>query len=89
MLSLNVIGKKHNKYINDRPQNGLWAGPSLLRSSAHYVSVGNLKRGNILNMDTIGIIGFIFGLAALYRVVKLEKVLKENGVIDKDFDINK
>jgi hypothetical protein len=40
-------------------------------------------------MDAIGIIGFIFGLAALYRVVKLEKVLKENGVIDKDFDPNK
>jgi len=40
-------------------------------------------------MDAIGIIGFIFGLAALYRVIKLEKVLKENAVIDKDFDINK
>jgi len=28
-----------NQYINDRPQKSLWAGPSLLRSSAHYVSV--------------------------------------------------
>ncbi len=42
-----------------------------------------------MSMDALGIIGFIFGLAALYRVNKLEKVLKENGVIDKDFDINK
>jgi hypothetical protein len=51
--------------------------------------ITNLKRGNILNMEAIGIIGMIFGLAALYRVNKLEKVLKENGVIDKGFDINK
>jgi hypothetical protein len=51
--------------------------------------ITNLKRGNILNMEAIGIIGMIFGLAALYRVNKLEKVLKNNGVIDKDFDINK
>jgi hypothetical protein len=29
----------HNKYINDRPQKGLRAGPSLLRSSSHYVMV--------------------------------------------------
>ena len=28
-------------------------------------------------MDGIGIIGMIFGMAALYRVYKLEKVLKE------------
>ena len=28
-----------NKAIKDRPQKGLWAGPSLLRSSAHYVGV--------------------------------------------------
>ena len=40
-------------------------------------------------MDTIGIIGFIFGIVALYRVVKLEKRLKESGALDKDFDINK
>ncbi len=42
-----------------------------------------------MNMDSIGIIGMIFGLAAFYRVYKLEKVLKEKGIIDKDFDINK
>ena len=40
-------------------------------------------------MDGIGIIGMIFGMAALYRVYKLEKVLKEKGVLDKDFDIKK
>lgn len=40
-------------------------------------------------MEAIGIIGMIFGLSALYRVCKLEKVLKESGVLDKNFDINK
>ena len=40
-------------------------------------------------MEAIGIIGMIFGLAAFYRVYKLEKILKENGVLDKDFNINK
>jgi len=40
-------------------------------------------------MDALGIIGFVFGIAALYRVVKLEKLLKESGALDKDFDINK
>jgi len=42
-----------------------------------------------MNMEAIGIIGMIFGLSAFYRVYKLEKVLKESGVLDKDFDINK
>jgi len=41
------------------------------------------------NMEAIGIIGMIFGLSAFYRVYKLEKVLKESGVLDKNFDINK
>ena len=40
-------------------------------------------------MDEIGIIGVIFGMAALYRVYKLEKALREKGLLDKDFDINK
>ena len=40
-------------------------------------------------MDTIGIIGMIFGMAALYRVYKLEKLLKEKGILDKDFDEGK
>jgi len=42
-----------------------------------------------MNMDSLGIIGMIFGLAAFYRVYKLEKVLKESGVLDKDIDLNK
>lgn len=40
-------------------------------------------------MEAIGIIGMIFGLAAFHRVHNLEKVLRESGVLDKDFDINK
>lgn len=40
-------------------------------------------------MEAIGIIGMIFGMAALYRVYKLERILKENGVLDKDFDMKK
>lgn len=42
-----------------------------------------------MTMNAIGIIGMIFGTAALYRVFKIEKALKEKGVLDKDFDINK
>lgn len=42
-----------------------------------------------MDMDAMSIIGMIFGLAALYRVQKLEKLLKEKGVIDKDVDLNK
>ena len=42
-----------------------------------------------MNMESIGIVGMIFGLAAFYRVYKLEKTLKDLGVLDKDFDINK
>lgn len=40
-------------------------------------------------MDAIGIIGMIFGTAALYRVYKLEKILKERGILDKDLDAGK
>ena len=35
-------------------------------------------------METLGIIGFIFGLAALGKVVLLEKKLKEKGVLEQD-----
>ena len=35
-------------------------------------------------METFGIIGFIFGLAALGKVLSLEKQLKESGVLGKD-----
>jgi len=30
---------------------------------------------------TFGLIGFIFGMAALHRVIKLEKELKDNNII--------
>ena len=36
-------------------------------------------------METFGIIGFIFGLAALGKVVLLEKKLKEKGVLEQDY----
>ena len=36
-------------------------------------------------METFGIIGFIFGLAALGKVLLLEKQLKEKGVLEQDY----
>ena len=35
-------------------------------------------------METFGIMGFIFGVAALGKVVLLEKKLKEKGVLEQD-----
>ena len=35
-------------------------------------------------METFAIVGFIFGLAALGKVLSLEKQLKESGVLGKD-----
>ena len=35
-------------------------------------------------METFGIIGFVFGLAALGKVVLLEIKLKEKGVLEQD-----
>jgi len=35
-------------------------------------------------MEILGIIGFIFGLCALGKVLLLEKQLKESGVLGKD-----
>ena len=32
-------------------------------------------------METFGIIGFVFGLSALAKVIMLEKQLKESGVL--------
>ena len=40
-------------------------------------------------MEAIGIIGMVFGLSAFYRVYKLEKVLKESGILAEDYDIDK
>ena len=35
-------------------------------------------------METFAIMGFIFGLAALGKLLLLEKQLKEKGVLEKD-----
>ena len=35
-------------------------------------------------MEALGILGFIFGLAALGKVLLLEKQLKEKGVLERD-----
>ena len=35
-------------------------------------------------MEALGIMGFIFGLAALGKVLLLEKQLKEKGILDSD-----
>ena len=35
-------------------------------------------------MDGLAVIGFIFGLAALGKVLLLEKQLKEKGVLGQD-----
>ena len=35
-------------------------------------------------MEALGIMGFIFGLAALGKVLSLEKQLKEKGVLEQD-----
>ena len=48
--------------------------------------IGLIER-NILMEITIGvlgIIGFVFGLAALSKVTKLEKEIKERGLLDAD-----
>ncbi len=36
-------------------------------------------------MDVLGIIGFIFALAALAKVIRLEMKLKELDVLNKDY----
>ena len=36
-------------------------------------------------MDVLGIIGFIFALAALGKVIRLEMKLKELDVLNKDY----
>jgi len=35
-------------------------------------------------MEALGIIGFVFGIAALSKVVLLEKKLKEKGILDDE-----
>ena len=40
-----------------------------------------------IEMEALGIVGFVFGLIALIRTEKLIKSLKEKGVLDKDYKI--
>ncbi|MEH6343586.1 MAG: hypothetical protein V7785_00740 [Bermanella sp.] len=42
-----------------------------------------------MDMNAFGIIGMIFGMAALYRIHKLEKALKSKGVLEQDFTSHK
>ena len=39
-------------------------------------------------MEAIGIMGFIFGLAALVKIILLEKKLKETGVLKERMESN-
>ena len=39
-------------------------------------------------MEAIGIMGFIFGLAALGKIILLEKKLKESGVLKERTELN-
>ena len=43
-----------------------------------WVDLGTDRRKN---METFGIIGFVFGLSALAKVIMLENRLKESGVL--------
>ncbi len=40
-------------------------------------------------METFGIIGFVFGLSALEKVIMLEKQLKESGVLKEKAESGK
>ena len=39
-------------------------------------------------MEAIGIMGFIFGLAALGKIILLEKKLKEAGILKEQTESN-
>ena len=36
-----------------------------------------------MGMEALGVLGFVFGLAALGKIVVLEKQLKESGILQK------
>jgi len=36
-------------------------------------------------MEALGIVGFIFALAALAKILKLEKELTKSGVLNNDY----
>ena len=39
-------------------------------------------------MESLGIMGFIFGLAALGKIILLEKKLKESGLLKEETKLN-
>ena len=39
-------------------------------------------------MEAFGIIGFIFGVTALAKVITLEKQMKESGVLKEDPELD-
>ena len=39
-------------------------------------------------METLGIMGFIFGLTALGKIILLEKKLKESGLLKEETKLN-
>ena len=39
-------------------------------------------------MEAVGIMGFIFGLAALGKIILLEKKLKESGILKERTESN-
>ena len=39
-------------------------------------------------MESLGIMGFIFGLAALGKIILLEKKLKESGFLKEETKLN-
>ena len=74
-----------NLIINSCLLTGLGTGKSYItrQSFSIFVSFSNYY-GRLLTMEAFGIIGFVFGLAALAKVLLIEKKLKENGVLKQD-----
>ena len=71
--------------INSCLLTGLGTGKSYItrQSFSIFVTCSNYY-GRLLRMEAFGIIGFVFGLAALAKVLLIEKKLKENGVLKQD-----
>jgi hypothetical protein len=53
----------------------------LTLSGVYFLWKDGLRTKRKKNMESIGIMGFIFGLGALGKVIMLEKQLKESGVL--------
>ena len=58
---------------------------------AGFLFVGgwvDLRTERRKNMEVFGIMGFIFGLGALGKIIMLEKQLKESGVLKEQTESN-